>query len=720
MLLETNNFKFGRFCLNTKENILLRDGKPVSLTPKALQLLFILVENHGRIVEKKDLMKKIWEDSFVEESNLTFTISLLRKTLNDSKQNPQFIETVPKRGYRFIADVEKVFQTNGLKKTASPKTDLQIEEKRSAGKTTLNLNKNFISLAVFCILLLGIIAIGSWDMRDKKAESAASFLSANFILENLSVEGKVFDAAISPDGRKAVYILRLDNDKESVWLKQLDLNNNIEIIPSSDLFYRRIIFSPDNEYLYFSRMRTNIVDYGEPVDIYRIPAFGGVPQKVVADGLLKSISPDGKTISFIRCNYNRFDYCSLWIADASGGKNAKEIASHQNPLRIGDAAFAPDGKSIVFSIGQSLNGSTDFSLTEIDLEKGTKREFTREKFFNIKRLAWLPDKSGLLITALKHPDNNFRIWHISLDGFASQITKDSMNYSSLSIDKSANLVVATHAKADFRLEVIHADNPAINNRTLANAESASFALNEKLIFSSVMSGNLEIWSVNADGSERKQLTNTESNEILPLVSSDGKFIFFASNQTGEFQIWRMNTDGSNQIQISPKEGGFPISVSSDNKWVYYLHALNRKLWRVSVNGDQNEQLVLDKANEFFAVSPNGLQAAYYEKHNSDRFIKIVSLIDKQEIKIFQLEDADISLVRLVWMPDGKGLSYVLNDNRNQNKTIWIQSFNDKTPLKIADLGSEGIFFFAPAPNGKSFAITKGNWKHDAVLLRALK
>ncbi len=108
MLLKTHSFKFGEFLLNPKEKILLRGGEPLSITPKAFQLLSVLVENHGHLVEKEDLIKAVWADSFVEEGNLTFTIRLLRKALGDSSQNPRFIETVPKHGYRFIADVRSI------------------------------------------------------------------------------------------------------------------------------------------------------------------------------------------------------------------------------------------------------------------------------------------------------------------------------------------------------------------------------------------------------------------------------------------------------------------------------------------------------------------------------------------------------------------------------------------------------------------------------------
>jgi len=108
MFLETNNFEFGEFHLDAREKVLLRDGKPLPITPKAFQLLFILVENHGHLVEKDELMKSVWADSFVEEGNITFTIGLLRKLLGDDTKNPRFIETVPRRGYRFITDVRRV------------------------------------------------------------------------------------------------------------------------------------------------------------------------------------------------------------------------------------------------------------------------------------------------------------------------------------------------------------------------------------------------------------------------------------------------------------------------------------------------------------------------------------------------------------------------------------------------------------------------------------
>ncbi|HEV7799159.1 MAG TPA: winged helix-turn-helix domain-containing protein [Pyrinomonadaceae bacterium] len=114
MAEQTSEFyEFGRFRVKSDERVLLRGHDLVSLTPKAFDILLTLLENDGRIVHKDDLMKKVWPNTFVEEGNLTQNVSLLRKALGESANGPQFIETVPRRGYRFVAPVNKTNSANG-------------------------------------------------------------------------------------------------------------------------------------------------------------------------------------------------------------------------------------------------------------------------------------------------------------------------------------------------------------------------------------------------------------------------------------------------------------------------------------------------------------------------------------------------------------------------------------------------------------------------------
>ncbi len=98
-------YEFDSFRLNPADHSLLCGGKPVPLTPKSFDILVTLIERKGLLVTKDELMKKIWPDSFVEEANLTVNVSALRKALGDTPEHQQYIETVPKMGYRFIASV---------------------------------------------------------------------------------------------------------------------------------------------------------------------------------------------------------------------------------------------------------------------------------------------------------------------------------------------------------------------------------------------------------------------------------------------------------------------------------------------------------------------------------------------------------------------------------------------------------------------------------------
>ena len=124
---QTSDFyEFGRFRVKSDERVLLRGEELVPLTPKAFDILLTLLENDGRIVPKDDLMKKVWPNTFVEEGNLTQNVSLLRKALGESANGPQFIETVPRRGYRFVAPVPNGGAVHDDRRTSSAAGDWRV------------------------------------------------------------------------------------------------------------------------------------------------------------------------------------------------------------------------------------------------------------------------------------------------------------------------------------------------------------------------------------------------------------------------------------------------------------------------------------------------------------------------------------------------------------------------------------------------------------------
>lgn len=698
MSLETNSFEFGNFLLDGKEKVLLRDGKPLQITPKAFQLLQILVENHGHLAEREELLNKVWGDSFVEEGNLTVTIRHLRKILGDEKRFPRFIETVPRRGYRFIAEVKEVSVASQLPENAPPKSKWLIA--------------SIIGLSIF---LISTIAVGSRYVQNHEAN--APILSAPFASEKLTTNGKTLNAIISPDGKSVVYTQGLGSDKQSIWLRQLETGDNVEIVPLTDDFYYGLAFSPDGNVLYF--VRSPHIEQEERFDVFRVSIFGGIPTKILSqtEGWI-SISPDGSRISFVRCKRRDDEYCSLFIADSLDGNNEKKLVSRPRPFRIGDNEISPDGKRIAFAVGHSETLGHEFGLREVEIETGAEREVTSEKFFNIRSLARLPNASGLLITASRTVTGRYRIWLIAPDGTAAPLTNDSESYSGLSLDKSAVYLISNQVRADYRLQLFETENP-LQSRTLAEAGSVSFAPDGRIIFNSVMSGNNEIWSANQDGSGQRQLTNNAADDDWALASPINDSIFFVSNRTGEMQIWKMNADGSNQKQITRQGGGEPLVVSPDGRWLYYQQNFSKTLRRVPVEGGE-EQLILNKRKDLIAVSPDGSQAAFTENQDSENILMIVRLTDGQPVKTYKYADERADLFHLKWSPDGESLMYILAVSEYENNTLWRQPLNGSPPQKIADLGDDRISSFALASDGKSFAITKGDWRHDAVLLKGLR
>src|SRR5689334_5836720 len=109
MSLSVNQlYEFGKFRLDARERVLWCENKLVPLTPKLIETLVVLVERHGHIVDKQELLKRVWPDTFVEEANVTRHVSLLRKTLGEWADTTELIETLPRRGYRFIAPVRQL------------------------------------------------------------------------------------------------------------------------------------------------------------------------------------------------------------------------------------------------------------------------------------------------------------------------------------------------------------------------------------------------------------------------------------------------------------------------------------------------------------------------------------------------------------------------------------------------------------------------------------
>lgn len=734
-------FKFGEYCLDIQEKILAHGKNTIPLTPKVFELLHLFIENHGRLLEKDEIMQKLWSDSFVEESNLTFNIRQLRKVLNDNAQSPKYIETVWGHGYRFIASVQKVaresmasipFEEKYSEKSSQEEHQIDTPQSSFDKGSEVKQNNLFTKYGVVVALVIILSIISAviattiiWSKFRNPFESP--ILNAEFKSSQLTNAGGVYEAAISPDGELVAYLNEIGG-KTGIWIRNLSTSENTQIMPNTEDAYYGLAFSKNGRELFFSRGPK--IDESRKINIYQISVFGGIPKEIISDvrGLF-SISPDDKRISYIRCLRQDADFCSLFIANIDG-KNEQKLLTRPRPIRMEDNQFSPDGNSIAVALGQSRSSSSEFGLVEVDINSKTEREISNHKFSTIKYLQWLPDKSGILVSAFEPPHNAVRIFRVSTSSNEVQLmTKDAITYDCLSLDKAAKRLVTTQITDNFRLwsapltrideakPLSHAAAPMYYGQN-----TFAYTSDNKIIYAAASDANQHLWIMNTDGTEQRQLTSGQGANWQPRLSKNQSTIIFASNRTGFVQIWQMNIDGSNQKQISEGEGGNrPIYFSSDGKTIYFESAKNSTLGKLSINEDGQTTSTIISNERFFQPEINSKEdtVVYFSRSNSPTFqISLMSLADGKILKTFPLGDEKSFPVRIIWSLDEKSLFYLMRGEKKY--AVW-QLFPETGKSELfAELGEETISDIALSSDGKSLSFIRGKEFHDAFLVEGLK
>lgn len=745
-------YKFGEFNVDTEQRVLLRHGKPVPLTPKVFDTLLILVENGGRIVEKEELMNRLWPDTFVEEANLTFNIRQLRRSLGDDARNPHYIETVARRGYRFIADVEEfvsekvstsdqaarqieahedpsrhaesefVNEARALAPQSSATPEDQSSARQSEQSATMpsspavstTPSKRSIALVAAAMLVLAAIVIAIWELStrsnrglsDNNGVPAGALAPVPLKLEKLTGSGQSGLVAISPDARFLAYTQTIKKEP-GIWLRQFTTNANIEIVPPTGPVYA-LSFANKDEYLYFTK--------GVPTALYRVSIHGGVPSRLV-EGLRGkfSISPDDSQVAFVRRVIDREgrQEDSLMVGDLGGGERA--LFKVVYPDEVDTPVWAPDGQSIVCSYGNSEAGGLNTSIVEIGVAGGTKRGPSSEKFSFITKIAWLPHKAGLIVSARKNLGDSNQLWRLSYPSMEiRQITEGLFYYHDLSIAAGLDKAVASQATRISDIWIGSSPESKDLKKVTQAIDNFCWTPDRRLVYSSTASGNRDLWIMQPNGTEQRQLTANGAVNGTPAITTDNRYIVFMSNRTGPFQIWRMNIDGSNQIQLT--DGGtknFP-AITPDGKWVLF-NSTDRRLWKVSIEGGEAVRLT-DYPAGYPSVSPDGKTIACVgtDEIKLRRSILVLPFEGGQPMKAIEPAGTRISGFRVQWAGDGKALIYAAE--RNGTISIIRQSLSNGVTKETVSFSEDELFDFGYSPDGKFFAVTRGGWQHDIVLI----
>ena len=182
----------------------------------------------------------------------------------------------------------------------------------------------------------------------------------------------------------------------------------------------------------------------------------------------------------------------------------------------------------------------------------------------------------------------------------------------------------------------------------------------------------------------------------------------------------MNADSTNHVQITKNEGGFPIFMSSDGRWLYFLSGLHQTLWRVSSEGGDETQVSSGQVTAP-AFSPDGKYFAYFGRSQNDRrmLIAVESLETRARVKTFALADDTFAQGRIAWLSDNHSFYYITTNGSVSE--LWRQSLDNNGPPKLlADLGNEEVSAFVLAADDNTFALVRGKWLYEAVLIEGLK
>ena len=725
--------RFGTFEVDLRLGELRKNGIRLKLTGQPFQILVILLEHPGDLVTREQLQRQLWpSDTFVDfDRGLNAAINRVRDALGDSAENPRFVETLPRRGYRFIAPVvdSRLARATlpGAESKVSPAQTvkspgaLHVSEASDRRPVSHRLNPLLGGLSILAVLAVLAVAVlyklslrsNEWDIQTMK-------------ISRVTQSGNATNVAISPDGRYVVYVLR-EGEKQSLNVRQVATGSDVQILPPDEVVIWSLTFSPDANYIDF--VRSEKPDFTD-THLYRMPVLGGTPLLVMQEGVDfgSSYSPDGTQFAFLRVGAAS-DKVDVWLAKADGS-DQRILASPPYSEGETGVAWSPDGKTIAYTASDDTKRLRS-GLWAISVADGSVREIYSTPG-SIGRPRWLPDGSFLL-APIGNAGQDFhgQLWFISYPrGEARRLTNDLMDYQLCCLDLTPDgkTLVETELTTVSNLWIASAGNSA-KAKQITTKEFAvggfSWTPDGRIVFDS-QDGNLS--AINPDGSGRTRLTPDNGPNWDPSVCGDGRYIVYAAYREQKRGIWRMSVDGTNPIRIADETFAIGPQCSPDGKWVVYVR--EGPSWtpvKVPIMGEKAAE-VLAQDFDFeiggnpLRISPDGKRIMFLASPKPPENPSSPSPSNPYQLKVIPSDggaalykfDWPASASAPRWAPTGDAVEYALT--RNGVSNIWQQKLAGGPPKQITNFESGLIFDLEWSRDGRQLALTRGSESSDVILM----
>ena len=680
-------YNFGEHRLDTHNQRLLCGGETIKLTLKEFELLFALVGNAGDVVSKDALLETVWKDVSVAEETLTRNISWLRKKLgSEAGGNEHFIETVPKRGYRFTATVTMSDAPEIIVEEQS-RTRIRIEETLSlseppavAGGLSVGIQPLFLSenpsataggsdKKWLALGIVALVAVGLTVYQIYFRRTATNTSVAARVVPFSGLSGRENYPAFSPDGKQLAFAWNGgEADNLDIYVRLLDAGEPLRLT-DTEFTEQHPTFSPDGSHVAFVRtLKTG----GE---VIIIPALGGAERRVTRlfSGFASiSFAPDGETLAIVDTEDSTTDKnYGVHLVNLKNGERRRlnqpgEYAGETTPR------FAPDGKSLAF-VRVAADNSQDLFVSPTT--GGEPRQITFDRK-TIHSLAWSADGTEIFFVSLRGSSQP-NIWRVAATGGEPELiaTGNNKDITNLAVSRDGKTIAFVENTLNLdiwrteknpsaknqpekkfigstynefspdlspdgsrlifvsnrtgKTEIWMADAGGKNLRQITDSPSVITAPHfspdgSQIVYYAMTNGNADIFSISTDGGTARRLTADASEKTAPIWSADGTSIYFVSNRTGENQIWKMSAAGGEPVQIT-RQGAFQILAAlPDGDDILFVKTEDAAVWRVSANSGANEQIVpeLAAANLFSGNWAATRRGLYFLAQNPNKSLKI--------------------------------------------------------------------------------------------------
>lgn len=708
MLLETTTLEFGEFLLDQKEKTLLRNGERLPINPKTFQLLVTLLEERGHLIEKERLMKTLWPDSFVEDANLAFTVSLLRKTLGDDPQNPRFIETVPRRGYRFIGQTVQA-------KTSS-ENDRAAEASSSPGH-----HRRIVLTAVPVIALIALFGAGFVWLTGDVRPAGQPRMSP---VARTSI-GNVTNAVVTPDGRQIVFS-RKDGAGEALWRTEIASGEQVQLVPAQAAEYTGLSVSPKNDFAYFSIFAAN----NAVATLARVPLAGGPvePLSDVAADVSVTFSPDGGKIAFTE-NLSSVNETYLKTANADGSNQRTIVTTKASDrdfpiFRASPAAWSPDGTTIAVAIRESDENGFYYKILLVDPESGAQSEVVGERWNEVVNISWLSDTDLVLIDS--EPGSASRnLWRVSAEtGKRTKVSHERAGFDWLSTSGGKIYTVQKKIHSGLFVADFAGSSRSLRSKQIyaeANSiETVAWNKNGQILFNSGESGKNEVWRIDPDGTAPQQITFDSGLSGTFAVSPLDDSLVFSANKERRKVLFSTDAAGQNFNQLTDGTSDLNPSISADgNTVVFQRGTMKPTLWSANLNAGQPASQVTGYYAQNPEYSPDGNLISFHFMDYGDKEPKWkLGLIDSATRRLVNKLDfpAPIANRETSWDPQA-GL-VTMSFQAGNGAGILLMNPLTGEYFTIKDIGSGAITSLAWSIDGRSLVYAQKHETTDVVELTA--